>query len=817
MKKAINPSNEAYRQRVLDSYSISYTEFDREYDDITLIASQICNTPIALISIIDRDKQWFKAARGLEIGETDRESSFCGHAIHNTSGEVLEIKDTRLNKDFADNPFVTGEPYVGFYAGAPLVHNKDAVLGTLCVIDTKPRELSEQQKEALKALSRQVVSLFRKHKEVLLLESEKEQQVENLNNIPGMIFEADIDGAVRFINKFMQTQTGIHLDESGTIDMKDIIVSSDLPYFEKHLESIQQYEVKETVFECRLCNKEGTEFWVQLTLRLLEGDKINRSRILGYVRDIGDTIDFAEIAKEKNTLLEQAQEVAKMGYWELLLEQEHLYWSEQTKRIHEVESDYVPKLKEALDFYTEESKPLIKSNVEQAIGKKGSWDTILQIKTAKGRTRWVRSAGKFVKSRRKGAGLIGVFQDVTDAKEFEEQLLHSRETINKLNKKLTQQVDEQQKELEATQANYELIYNTAPDMMVSLCPQTSKIMECNQTTLDVLDYEQDEVIGKEVFTLYAPSCHDNARKALEEFSVQGAFRNKRLELLSRRGEIIPVALNMSAVKDQEGKVLKISSIWRDISELKRVEEELQRLNGALETKVKERTEELRLANEDLENFVYISTHDIKSPLADMQGYIEILKEKLEGSEDSAIDLSVSWISNLIDQAREKVNSVIDVFKISSKSEKELLGVYRELQQLLNEFSFLSEPGVKVNLSVPQELQLNYNKIQFSSIFHNLVQNAIKYRKEKCCLELSIRYRTEDKWHVFEIEDNGLGMDLTKDKEKLFKMFSRLHDHVEGTGMGLHLVKRIVERNGGSISVDSILGEKTIFELKLKKE
>lgn len=148
--------NEYARIRALEEYHILDTLPEEDFDDLTKIASQICGSPIALISLVDQDRQWFKSHFGLDVQQTDRELAFCAHAIHQT--DVFEIEDSHKDERFCDNPLVTGDPHVRFYAGAPLINPDGLALGTLCVIDHKPRKLTDSQRESLTALSRQVVN-----------------------------------------------------------------------------------------------------------------------------------------------------------------------------------------------------------------------------------------------------------------------------------------------------------------------------------------------------------------------------------------------------------------------------------------------------------------------------------------------------------------------------------------------------------------------------------------------------------------------------------------------------------------------------------
>ncbi len=173
------PDNEAQRLAELKDYDILDTVSEATYDAITFLASQICGAPIALISIVDEDRQWFKSRVGLDVAETHRDRAFCGYAIHDVDN-ILIVPDAKSDPRFADNPLVLGDPNIRFYAGAPLVTSNGNALGTLCVIDRQPRSLTTDQQQALRALSVQVVALLELRRSVRMLE-EKQRQLEEAN------------------------------------------------------------------------------------------------------------------------------------------------------------------------------------------------------------------------------------------------------------------------------------------------------------------------------------------------------------------------------------------------------------------------------------------------------------------------------------------------------------------------------------------------------------------------------------------------------------------------------------------------------------
>ena len=152
------PEDEDARLRAVRSFDILDTEPEDSFDDLVRLASAICEAPISTVTIIDRDRQWFKAMIGVDKRESSREVSFCAHTVANK--RQLIVTDAQADPRFASNPAVQGEPWIRFYAGSPLVTESGQVVGTICVIDRVPRELTEFQSEALGALARQTMRLL---------------------------------------------------------------------------------------------------------------------------------------------------------------------------------------------------------------------------------------------------------------------------------------------------------------------------------------------------------------------------------------------------------------------------------------------------------------------------------------------------------------------------------------------------------------------------------------------------------------------------------------------------------------------------------
>ncbi|MFT5278353.1 MAG: signal transduction histidine kinase/CheY-like chemotaxis protein [Glaciecola sp.] len=181
MQVADTPSNEAIRLDALYKYAVLDTEDETVFDELTKLASEICDTPIALISLIDPDRQWFKSRVGLDAKETSRDIAFCAHAINQE--EVFEVEDTHQDERFKNNPLVTSDPNIRFYAGAPLITPEGHAIGTICAISDKPKKLNAHQLKAMQILSREVISQLELRLKIFELQKANDRKTEFLSSL----------------------------------------------------------------------------------------------------------------------------------------------------------------------------------------------------------------------------------------------------------------------------------------------------------------------------------------------------------------------------------------------------------------------------------------------------------------------------------------------------------------------------------------------------------------------------------------------------------------------------------------------------------
>ncbi|MBZ9787610.1 GAF domain-containing protein [Psychroflexus sp. CAK57W] len=238
--------DEQKRLRTLKDYQILDTPQDQYLDELTHIASAICDTKIALISLVARDRQWFKSVQGLKVKETSRESSFCQYAIPEPY-KTLVVNDSMLDDRFKENPLVTGDPNIRFYAGAPLTTPDGDVLGTLCVLDDKPQALSPTKEKALGILAKKAMKYMADQK--LLNEQRKhiKNSAEKLkkltNKAPGIIFQFEMDAAGNSYFPFISEGVKELHPTINSEDLKnsinpvfELIYEEDLDYVKKKIE-----------------------------------------------------------------------------------------------------------------------------------------------------------------------------------------------------------------------------------------------------------------------------------------------------------------------------------------------------------------------------------------------------------------------------------------------------------------------------------------------------------------------------------------------------------------------------------------------------
>ena len=269
--KAPLPTNEAARLEALRRYKVLDTPPESAFDDITRIAAHICGTPLALVSLVDAERQWFKSRIGVEATETPRDIAFCAHAI--LGDDLFEVPDALADERFARNPLVTGEPHIRFYAGAPLIDPEGHALGTLCVADRQPHTLTSEQRDALRALARQVsvqLELRRRLEELAAAIAERRLAEKELDRFfqlsPDLLCIAGFDGRFKRLNPAWEAVLGYSWEDLLGAPYLDFVHPEDRERTMAEEQKLRQ-GTDAVQFENRYRTRDGRYRWLQWTSR----------------------------------------------------------------------------------------------------------------------------------------------------------------------------------------------------------------------------------------------------------------------------------------------------------------------------------------------------------------------------------------------------------------------------------------------------------------------------------------------------------------------------------------------------------------------
>lgn len=557
------PADELTRLKGLRDLMVLDTPAEPLFDMLAQQAALICKAPIALVSLIDSDRQWFKANVGLAgVQQTARNIAFCAHAI--MSDNLFVVPDATRDERFAENPLVTGEPNIRFYAGCPLSLPDGSRVGTLCVIDQVARELDPLQERTLQSLSELATQALVMRREVLSkalqVRTQYEQALERneerfralVETQGDLVSLATQDGTLHYVNPAYAAHFGHAPSEMVGRNLFEFVSEGDRSSVIEQIRKV--FETRQSQLgENRMLGPDGSEKWVAWTNHYQQ-DARGQALLHSVGRDVTDRRQ-AEIAlKFSERLLERTASVAKVGGWELDVVTQTVTWTLETKKIHEVEPNFRPTLESAMAFYPPDIRPLLDKTIQEAIESGQSWDLELPLVTARGRAIWVRACGEVEYAELGHAvKLFGTVQDITERKCLEAEL----GTISR---------------------QYQDLYDHAPCGYHSLDAQ-GRFININQIALSWLGCDRDEVIGK----LKITDFFDDVGKArfTEYFPIlieQGQVGPIEFNLLGRHGQSRRISVLATAIQGAEGQFLMSRTVMYDVTELFNTRKQLRKVN-----------------------------------------------------------------------------------------------------------------------------------------------------------------------------------------------------------------------------------------------
>ena len=361
------------------------------------------------------------------------------------------------------------------------------------------------------------------------------------------------------------------------------------------------------------------------------------------------------------------------------------------------------------------------------------------------------------------------------------------------------------------------LYNNAPCGYQSL-DQEGTIVQINDTELAWLGYTRDEVLGRmKLSDIITADSLKVYQKSFPEFKERGWVRDIEYELIRKDGTIMPVSLSATAVRDEAGHYLMSRSTVFDITERKRAEAEILKLNEELEQRVKERTAELEFANRELEAFSHSVSHDLKAPVRAIEGFSRMLMHKYSATLESE---PLRMLNIIYSNTRRMSQMIDDLLTFSRTSRKKV----RKTE--INFYAMATKAFEQLRHQTPErDLQLNIGELPpamgdpslIEQVMVNLLANAIKFTSSRKTAVIEVGGRTERKETIYYVKDNGVGFN-EQYAHQLYGVFQRLHsyDEYEGSGVGLSIVKNIIERHGGRVWAEGKVDQGATFYFAMPK-
>ncbi len=442
VQKSSPTKKEESRIAALKRIGVMDTLPEKIFDNITALASQICATPIALVSLVDENRQWFKSHHGVDITETPRDVSFCSRAIERDEA-VFEVQNSFEDARFAKNPLVTAQPGAVFYAGAVLRMASGERVGTLCVIDHKPRKLTAQQSNALKFLADQVVALFelRSATERLVTQDqafadERVKLTNLLGHMPvGVCLLEDPSHRYTYFNSEFEKLMGANREILGK-SVKEALPSLQSEALLKILNNIYQTGQSYTAKEVHMPSTEADGTVIERYLNFnYEASRRSDGAIYGIAvtcTDVTEIVLSRKVAEDRGVHLELALHAAQIGTWTLDLQTHLVTWSDRGAEIFGYAHAGDKDIKDAFNRVHPEDRQRVQDKIASAIhSSTGHYEDVHRIQIPHGNERWVSASGQVIYEIKNGqktpVRYAGTLIDVTESTNVKAEILKSRD------------------------------------------------------------------------------------------------------------------------------------------------------------------------------------------------------------------------------------------------------------------------------------------------------------------------------------------------------------------------------------------------------
>ena len=797
MKAAPRPSNEVDRLKALRAYNVLDSPPEEAFDDLTRLAAQTCDTPIALVSLVDEERDWFKARVGLDLPQTHRDASFAAHAI--AQADLFVVADAKADPRFSGNTLVSGDPQIRFYAGMPLLTPVGGfAIGALCVLDRKPRELTPQQIEALRILGHQVTMQLELRRNLIELErsvashlraEEALRQAEEkyrsiFENVMEGIFQTTADGHYISANPMLARIYGYNSPEELVAAVSDIEhqIYVQPGRREEFIRLIQQNGIVSR-FESQVYRQDRSVIWISENARVVRDAQ---DRVLYYEGTVED------ITERKRA--EQAVRDSEVLYHSLVESlPQNIFRKDRAGRFTFGNARFCAELRRPLeeiigktdfDLFPKELAEKYQRDDQSVMETGAPFETVEEHRTPDRGKIYVQ----VIKTPMYDAlgnvlGVQGMFWDVTERRKMEEALAYERDLLRAL-------------------------LDNIPDNIYFKDTQ-SRFTKVGQALGKKFGLQNpEEAVGKTDFDFFTP---EHAKVAFddEQFIIRtGQPIIGRTEKETwHDGRVTWGLTTKMPFRDKNGKIIGTFGVTKDITQLKETEKELAKARDAA-------LESARLKSEFLANM----SHEIRTPMNGIIGMTGLLMDT--DLSDEQRDFAET-IRGSADALLTIINDILDFSKIEAGKLSietiafDLRDIVESTVELLAERA--EAKGIElvswVLEDVPRHLRGDPGRLR--QVLTNLLGNAIKFTERgEVVVRVTRESESDDRAIVrCAVTDTGIGIPHEAQKN-LFQAFTQadgsLTRRYGGTGLGLAISKQLIELMGGSIGMESTPGQGSTF-------
>lgn len=337
------------------------------------------------------------------------------------------------------------------------------------------------------------------------------------------------------------------------------------------------------------------------------------------------------------------------------------------------------------------------------------------------------------------------------------------------------------------------------------------ILDSNNGIRNAFGYTRDDLAGKYFSLLFTEEDRSVNLPEIELASVKQKGTMTDINyIVHKDGSRLWTHGESIITKDTTGKTFIVKIIF-DIQKQKLLEEHLKKANEELLAK----NESLSHINRDLDTFVYTASHDLKAPISNIQALLSSLSEEMSEESRRSVDEILNMLQESVDKFQETLKNLTQIAKSKSDQEEEEVFFEEMVETVKNNLDDkIISSGISLHCDFSKAPSIRFSRKNLQSVMFNLISNAVKYRDPQRKPEIDIATQREDGYMVLKVKDNGLGI-REEDKGRIFNMYERFHEHVEGTGVGMNIVKRIIDNNGGKIDVETEVGKGTTFRVYFK--